>query len=345
MDPFARYLPALETAMRQAIPDTAPNALYEMLRYHLGWVNTTFQPVADKAGKRLRPVFLLLAYEAQACETQVCETQSSDWQQALPAAAAIELLHNFTLIHDDIEDRDRTRRGRPTLWAVWGEPQAINAGDALFALAYRSLFNLQTTGFPPEMVVRAVNLYTDAILHITEGQHLDLSFEAESEVDEAIYLTMIRGKTAALLGLACELGGMLAGATAARLAALREFGVELGMAFQMQDDWLGLWGNPEQTGKPVGSDLRNRKKTLPILHGIAHSADFAALLTTITDIDEANIARGLALLEAAGSREYVQAQALAHHHAALDALARSEGTGEAQAALYALAKQLLGRNT
>lgn len=335
MDPFSRYLPALEATMRQAIPDTVPAALCGMLRYHLGWVDTAFRPTTDKTGKRLRPIFLLLA----------CEAQDGDWQQALPAAAAIELLHNFTLIHDDIEDRDRTRRGRPTLWAVWGEPQAINAGDALFALAYRSLFNLQTTGVPPETVLRAVNLYTDTILHITEGQHLDLSFEAKSKVDEATYLTMIQGKTAALLGLVCELGGMLASAVEARLAALREFGVELGMAFQMQDDLLGLWGNPKQTGKPVGSDLRNRKKTLPILHGMAHSADFATLLTTTTVIDDADSARGLALLEAAGSREYVQAQALAHHQAALAALARSEGTGEAQAALYALTEQLLGRNT
>ena len=208
MNPFTRYLPALEATMRQAIPDAAPEALYGMLRYHLGWVDTAFQPTAHKAGKRLRPIFLLLA-----CEAQVCGTQSGDWQRALPAAAAIELLHNFTLIHDDIEDRDRTRRGRPTLWAIWGEPQAINAGDALFTLAYRSLFNLQTTGIPPETVLRAVNLYTDAILHITEGQHLDLSFEGENEVDEATYLTMIQGKTAMLLGLACELGGLLAGAS------------------------------------------------------------------------------------------------------------------------------------
>lgn len=335
MDLFARYLPALEATMRQAIPDTVPAALCGMLRYHLGWVDTTFQPTTDKAGKRLRPVFLLLA----------CEAQGGDWQQALPAAAAIELLHNFTLIHDDIEDRDRTRRGRPTLWAVWGEPQAINAGDALFALAYRSLFGLQKTHVSPETVQRAVNLYTDAILHITEGQHLDLSFEAESAVDEATYLTMIRGKTAALLGLACELGGILAGAAEPRLAALREFGVELGLAFQMQDDWLGLWGNPEKTGKPVGSDLHNRKKTLPILHGMAHSETFRALMTNDTPVDDTHVAEGLALLEATGSQEYTHAQALAHHQAALAALGRSEGTGEAQAALYALTKQLVGRVT
>jgi len=335
MDPFARYLPALEAAMRQAIPDTKPVALYGMLRYHLGWVDAAFRPVTEKAGKRLRPVFLLLA----------CEAQGGDWQQALPAAVAIELLHNFTLIHDDIEDRDRTRRGRPTVWAVWGEPQAINAGDALFALAYRSLFNLQTTGIPPAVVLQAVNRYTDAILHLTEGQHLDLTFEAESEVDETTYLTMIRGKTAALLGLTCELGGILAGASVSRLEALQEFGVQLGLAFQMQDDWLGLWGNPEQTGKPVGSDLRNRKKTLPILHGITHSAAFRTLMTGEVPVNDTLVAEGLALLEATGSQEYTRTQALAHHQAALAALARSEGTGEAQTALYTLTEQLVGRAT
>jgi len=335
MDPFTRYLPALEATMRQAIPNAEPVALYEMLRYHLGWVDTAFQPSTEKAGKRLRPVFLLLA----------CEAQGGDWQQALPAAAAIELLHNFTLIHDDIEDRDRTRRGRPTLWAVWGEPQAINAGDALFALAYRSLFNLQTTGVSPETILRAVNLYTDTILHLTGGQHLDLCFEAERQVEEATYLTMIQGKTAALLGLTCELGGVLAGAAESRLAALGEFGVELGLAFQMQDDWLGLWGNSAQTGKPVGSDLRNRKKTLPILHGIVHSIAFQALVAGDAPLSDAQVTEGLTLLEAAGSQEYTRTQALTHHRAALAALARSEGTGEAQAAFYALAEQLVGRAT
>jgi len=328
MDPLSRYLPALEAAMRQAIPATEPAALYGMLRYHLGWADTAFRPVAEKAGKRLRPIFLLLT----------CEAQGGDWQQALPAAAAIELLHNFTLIHD-------ARRGRPTLWAVWGEPQAINAGDALFALAYRNLFNLRTTGTPPETILRAVNLYTDTILHLTEGQHLDLSFESQAEVDEPTYLTMVRGKTAALLGLTCELGGMLAGAAETQLAALREFGAELGVAFQMQDDLLGLWGNPAQTGKSVGADLRNRKKTLPILHGMAHSVAFRTLASSDVPLDDAHVDEGLALLEAAGSQEYTRAQALAHYRAALAALNRSAGTGEAQAALYALTEQLVGRAT
>ncbi len=334
MDPFTRYLPALEATMQAVVGSRPPELLYGMLRYHLGWADTAFRPVTQKAGKRLRPIFLLLA----------CEAHGGDWQTALPAAAAIELLHNFTLIHDDIEDRDCTRRGRPTLWAVWGEPQAINAGDALFALSYRSLSNLGAGPLPAELTVRIIACYSETILRITEGQCFDLAFETQSEIAEADYLAMIHNKTAVLIGLACELGGMIAGATEERVAALREFGEYLGMAFQMQDDLLGLWGDPEKTGKPVGSDLRNRKKTLPILHGMAHSADFAALVRASAAPDNAEIARGLALLESVGSREYVQEQAHRYHRAALDALARSGGSGEAQAALYGLAGQLLGRS-
>ncbi len=335
MEPFARYLPALEQKMQQVISPSFPELLYGMIRYHLGWVDQAFCPTTHQAGKRLRPVFLLLA----------CEAHGGDWHTALPAAAAIELFHNFTLIHDDIEDRDRTRHGRPTLWAVWGEPQAINAGDALFALAYRSLADLQNTPLPPELSLRVFAHYTNTILQITEGQCLDLSFESATAIGEDAYLTMIRKKTAVLIGLACELGGMIAMAPAAHTVALREFGENLGLAFQMQDDLLGLWGEPTQTGKPVGSDLRNRKKTLPILHGMAHNADFKALLTDTTPINDTNIAQGLALLEAAGSRAYVEAQVLVHHRLALAALERSHGEGEAQAALYALAERLISRKS
>lgn len=334
MDPFARYLPALETTMQTAVepPAGAPALLYGMLRYHLGWVDAAFQPVASAAGKRLRPVLLLLA----------CEAQSGDWQQALPAAAAIELLHNFTLIHDDIEDHDDVRRGRPTLWSVWGEPQAINAGDALFTLAYQSLLELESTGLPPALILKTVERYTATILKITEGQCRDIAFETENFVTEPTYLTMVTDKTAVLIGLAAELGGIIAGAPAAHADALRAFGEALGIAFQMQDDLLGLWGDPEQTGKPVGSDLRNRKKSLPILHGMTHSPEFRALLAAET-IDDTTVERGLALLEATDSHAYTQARICMYHQAALEALARSQGSGDAHTALRALAEQLLNR--
>ncbi len=154
---------------------------------------------------------------------------------------------------------------------------------------------------------------------------------------------MVANKTAVLIGLACELGGLLAGAPETHVAALRAFGEALGVAFQMQDDLLGLWGNPERTGKPVGSDLRSRKKTLPILHGITHSPEFKALLDETEAFDDTKVHRGLALLEAAGSKAYTQTRALTYHKTALEALAQAHNAGEAHNALCALTEKLLNR--
>jgi geranylgeranyl diphosphate synthase type I len=285
-------------------------------------------------GKRLRPILLLLT----------CEAQGGDWRQALPAASAVELLHNFTLIHDDIEDHDRTRRGRDTLWVLWGEAQAINAGDALFTLAYRALLGSIEAGVPPERVLRMTHRYTETILRITEGQCMDLAFEADAAVDEGRYLQMIEGKTAALIALACELGGIVAGAPAARLTALGAFGRALGMAFQIQDDLLGLWGDPARTGKPVGADLLRHKKTLPILHGLHHSTAFGELFAQAS-LDADAVERALGLLETAGSHAYAEDQARSYHQAAREALERAQGAGEAHETLRALLKQLLHRDT
>lgn len=338
MDPFARYLPALEAELRRVLtaPAEGPALLYGMLHYHLGWVDADFQPLHSDAGKRLRPIFLLLS----------CEAQGGNWEQALPAAAAVELLHNFSLIHDDIEDRDATRRGRPTLWALWGEAQAINAGDALFALSYRALLDLQRAGAPPERVLAALGCFDRAVLQLTEGQCLDMAFENETAVEEATYLRMVGGKTAALLGLVCELGGLLAGAPPERVQALREFGVYLGLSFQMQDDVLGLWGDPARTGKPVGADLRQGKKTLPILHGAAQSEALRARIAALkhTPTNDGAIIETCAALEAAGSRAYAEARAAEYQHRAQEALVRSGGRGDALAALQTLAEQLLGRD-
>ncbi|MBN1874476.1 MAG: polyprenyl synthetase family protein [Anaerolineae bacterium] len=334
MDPFLRYLPALEATLHTIIATTPQSTplLSGMLQYHLGWVDTDFHPVKISRGKRLRPVFLLLA----------SETQGADWQQALPAAAAVELLHNFSLIHDDIEDRDTTRRGRPTLWAIWGEAQAINAGDALFALSYQALLGLETTGISAERVVHAVHRFTDTTLALTAGQALDISFESESTVDEAMYMKMIMGKTAALLGLACELGGIVAGASPTQTAALREFGEAIGMAFQMEDDLLGLWGDPARTGKPVGSDMLRRKKTLPILHGLHHSPELQSLLAT-PELNDTHIQQGLHILASTGSKTYTEQRAADYHTQAMQAFASIGGAGDTNTTLATLAERLLHR--
>ncbi|MGC9400299.1 MAG: polyprenyl synthetase family protein [Anaerolineae bacterium] len=335
MDPFSRYLTALETTMRRATAPKpeSPSLLYGMLHYHLGWVDTEFNPVHSNAGKRLRPVFLLL----------VCEAQGGDWRQALPAAAAVELLHNFSLIHDDIEDQDPLRRGRATLWSLWGEAQAINAGDTLFSLAYRALHQLQETHLAPHQILRIHTRFTETTVQLTEGQCMDIAFEKDNDVDEATYLRMVKGKTAALAGLACEVGGLIADAPAERVAALRDFGYHVGMSFQMQDDLLGLWGDPARTGKPVGSDLRQHKKTLPILHGLAHSSTLRTLLQK-PQLDEEDIGKAQEILETVGSRAYTERRARAYHQKALEALERSQGVGEAQQALYDLTQRLLNRD-
>jgi len=335
MDPFSRYLPALKEEMRRAAeaPANGPSLLYGMLHYHLGWVDAEFNPVHMDAGKRLRPVFLLLA----------CEAQGGEWRQALPAAAAVEMLHNFSLIHDDIEDRDALRRGRTTLWKLWGEAQAINAGDTLFSLAHRALIRLRETDLSAERVLLIQQRFTDTTIELTEGQCRDIAFETTDQVDETTYLQMVSGKTAALASFACEAGALIAGAPNERVQALSEFGYNLGMSFQMQDDLLGLWGDPARTGKPVGADLRQRKKTLPILHGLAYSPELQTLLAQ-SSLDETAIAEAQALLEETGSRAYTEQRAEAYHTKALIALESSQGVGEAHKALYQLTQRLLNRD-
>jgi len=334
VDPLKHYLPDLESEMRRLVTSRrhGPDLIYGMMRYHLGWVDRHFQPVDLPSGKRVRPIILLLANEAQ----------GGNWQQALPAAAAIELLHNFTLIHDDIEDGDQLRRGRPTLWSLWGVPQAINAGDAMFTISYRGLLRLPDLGVSADRTIAAAQCYAETVLHITEGQCRDIGFETDDRISEIQYLAMISGKTAALIGLAAEVGAIIAGAGDDRRAALRDFGESLGKAFQMYDDLLGLWGDPDRTGKPVGSDLVKRKKTLPILHGLRSSTTFRELLAgeVLTD---SGIRTALAELESCGSRAYTEAQARHFHDRALTALQRSGGIGHAQEALRALAEGLLGR--
>ncbi len=257
-----RYLPALEAEMQAVVmaAEEQLSGLYGMLRYHMGWEDQQFRSLRGPrpTGKRIRPVFCLLS----------CEACGGDWEQALPAAAAVELIHNFSLIHDDIEDGDSTRRGRPTLWSVWGVPQALNAGDTLFALAYHALFRLQDRGVSPETVLTAFQVLNQACIRLTEGQFLDLRFEGQDDVSVDDYMFMVARKTAELISSACELGALVAEAPPGLRQSLRRFGYHVGVAFQVQDDILGVWGDPEVTGKPVGSDVRRGKKTFPILYAM-----------------------------------------------------------------------------
>jgi len=332
---LTRYWTALQAEMRAAVvaPAAELNDFYGIMHYHLGWVDERFRPIDNHTGKQLRPLFCLLT----------CEACGGRQSLALPVAAAIELLHNFSLIHDDIEDADSTRRGRPTAWTVWGMPQALNAGDALHSLAQLTLLRLSERGAPAETVVEALRLFEEACLQLTEGQFLDLRFESEEDISTTSYLGMVAKKTAALLAASCRLGALVAQAPERQQERLQHFGHHLGLAFQIQDDVLGIWGDPAVTGKPVGADLRRRKKTLPVLYALRHCEPFRALLAQ-PELTAADVARAVEWMEASGSRAYADEQARLHTDQALAALDQAGISGPAADALHDLALELLGRS-
>ncbi len=247
---------------------------YGQMRYHLGWVDAAFASVAANAGKLLRPTLLLLAYEAAGANglnVGAGDKPGDYLARALPAAAALELTHNFTLIHDDIEDGDAERRHRPTLWKQWGIPQAINTGDGMFALARLTLWSVVEHGVDVAIAVRLGAALDRACLVIAEGQYLDISFEERESVPVALYVDMIRRKTAELMACAAEMGGLLGTRDEETILRLRSFGEAMGIAFQVRDDMLGVWASSEESGKSPAGDIYRRKKSLPILHALEHA--------------------------------------------------------------------------
>ncbi len=233
-----------------------------MLAYHLGWEGEKAGPEAQ--GKRIRPTLVLLCAAAA----------GGEWTRALPAASAVELIHNFSLLHDDIQDQSQLRRGRPAVWTKWGTAQAINAGDTLYTLAFMSLSRLAETT-SPSVALQAQNILQAACLKLTQGQYLDLSYETRKNLSLPDYWPMVEGKTAALLAACAELGSLAGGADETAQSAFQTFGFYLGLAFQVLDDYLGLWGDAALTGKSTESDLVAGKKTLPVLYGLNQNGEFA----------------------------------------------------------------------
>ena len=334
---FDRWLPVLEDEMRSVLAgdEDATAAHYGMMHYHMGWVDADLRQVALPAGKRLRPLLCLMA----------CEAVGGAAERAVPAAAALEILHNFSLVHDDIEDGDETRRHRPTVWKVWGVPQAINAGDAMFALAFAAMQRLPGRDVAPVTTLAALHIFTEMCVALTEGQHLDMSFEQRARVTVDEYLRMIQGKTAALIGASVAIGGLIGGAAPGVDESLRRFGQAIGLAFQIQDDMLGIWGDPAVTGKAAGNDILRRKKSLPLLHALSDVRYGAALdaLLQKPDLSSADLPEALRLLVATGSHEYATQQMNEFYDAGLDALHAALGDRAESSLLWATAQWLMQR--
>ncbi|MGZ6299903.1 MAG: polyprenyl synthetase family protein [Candidatus Limnocylindria bacterium] len=253
MGQFNDLLDEIETEMRSVIGEHDGHALhlYEMLAYHLGLDDTE-----GPRGKRLRPLLGLLAFKSL----------GGDYRRTLPAAAAVELGHNFSLVHDDIEDSDRERRHRPALWVLWGVPLAINAGDALFALSRLALYRLmEDEEYEPQRLLDVMRVYDETCLALCEGQYLDISFERRTDVTVEEYLEMISKKTAALIGASIETGAMMASDDPQVIDAFRRLGRDLGMAFQIADDLKGSFWASADSGKSAAGDVRKRKKTYPVV--------------------------------------------------------------------------------
>jgi geranylgeranyl diphosphate synthase type I len=288
--------------------------------YHLGWTDVAGTPTRGGGGKAVRPALATLSAQAAGAPARV----------GIPGAVAVELVHNFSLVHDDVMDGDTERRHRPTVWAVWGASSAILTGDALLALAQEVLLE----GASPHRAA-AARLLAEATRHLIRGQVLDVAFERRDDVTLAQCLDMVSGKTGALMSASAAIGAVLGGAPAEVVDALSSFGAQLGIAFQLVDDLLGIWGDPAITGKPVFSDLRSRKKTLPVTYALAQAgpagrelarwfagSGLAGSEVARRDTDgEDELPRIAGLVEAAGGRDWAAAEAARRIAAAEQALA------------------------
>ncbi len=294
---FERYHAQIDEEIRSIINERK-SGMYSMLRYHFGWVDNHNQEQKQSNGKAVRPTLCLMA----------CEAAGGDYRLALPAAAGIEMVHNYSLIHDDIQDNDSERHHQPTVWRVWGKAQAINAGSAMRMLAAVALRRLRVS---PDKQVHIQSLVDEATISLIEGQFLDISFEEKPDVSIADYIEMIGCKTAALITCAIESGAELGTENRKTIASFHEFGWNLGMAFQTRDDILGIWGKQAETGKPSGNDIRRRKKTLPVIYALqktpASARDNLLRFYADANIDENTVQMIIGILENSGAYEYAQA--------------------------------------
>jgi len=303
----------------------------------MGWQDEQGQPCSRESGKFIRSTLCLLS----------CQAVGGDTSQVVPAAAAVELIHNFSLIHDDIEDASYERHHRPTVWRLWGQSQAINAGDAMFTLAYLALLRLKERGIADEKVTGSTKMLSLACLDLCEGQCLDIEYENRLDITIEDYLDMVAKKTAALLAASTSLGAYLGGKDGKSEDFFYLFGKELGIAYQICDDILGIWGVEASTGKSA-SDIPQRKKTLPVVYGLQSSEgevrDKLERLYARKSIEGEDITEVTKVLEQLGARDYAENLAEQYYYKALAHLEATRLDISRQAPLKEAACFLLKRD-
>ena len=312
-----RYGERIQSALRSDLSQRH-SFVYDMLRYYMGWADETGAPVAATTGKAVRPSLCLFG----------CEAVGGTVSQAIPAAVALEFIHNFSLVHDDIQDEDETRHGRKTIWAVWGKPKALVSGNVLRVVADTALHRLLSSGLDASRAVTAAQLLTEAYLEMIEGQYLDISFEGRHDIGMDDYRRMISRKTGALLRCSLNIGAAVGADDPGTVAAFRECGRALGYVFQIRDDVLGVWGQEDVTGKPVGADIRRKKNSYPVVHAMENAGDGdSARLSRIyekDELDETDVASVLEVMDRVGVREQAHAEVGEWADIAMQALAPVE---------------------
>jgi len=331
-----RYRAGVQAELRQII-DGGPPSLLNLLQYHMGWRDEKGYPCQGKSGKFIRSILYVLS----------CQAIGGDAAQILPAAAAVEFIHNFSLIHDDIQDGSYERHGRPTVWRLWGQSQAINTGDVMFALASLALVKLEEHGVRSNKIVHSLRVLAETCEELCEGQYLDIEYENRFDITVDDYLNMIRKKTAALMATSAYLGVYL-GKGGRKVPYFRQFGEAVGMAYQIRDDILGIWGEKESTGKSVEEDIRQRKKILPLVYALrnANANDRVELerLYSQRNIEGEDIRTVVSILDRSGARDYCQNLCEQYYHRALERLNASGVETDRQTPLKQVVRFLVERN-
>ncbi|MBR6285032.1 MAG: polyprenyl synthetase family protein [Muribaculaceae bacterium] len=318
------YLAIVNQAIASIAYPSTPSRLYDPIAYTM-----------SLGGKRLRPVLTLMS----------CAAMGGNVEDALPAAVGLELFHNFTLLHDDVMDRADVRRGQPTVHRRWNDNVAILSGDAMLTLATQHIARVGNRHRSP-----AIDLFNRTAMEIYEGQQYDMDFECRDDVSVDEYIEMIRLKTSVLLGCACRMGGLVADAPEGACTALYEMGVNLGLAFQLQDDALDVWGDPATFGKAIGGDIMNNKKTYLLIHAmhLAQGDDAQELRRWLTDTTvprDSKVAAVTALYERLGLRQLSDQAIARYNQFALEALGRTHMSDEARQAFASLINQLTSRQS